>query len=46
MIFLSVNDFDKYDDELTQRESKNTSETDVNARRYKGITIDRGFLSF
>ena len=37
---MSVNDFDKYDDELTQRESKNTSETDVNARRYKGITIE------
>ena len=27
-ILMSVNDFDKYDDELTQRESKNTSETD------------------
>lgn len=39
-ILMSVNDFDKYDDELTQRESKNTSETDVNARRYKGITIE------
>lgn len=25
---------------LTQREAKNTSETDVNARRYKGITIE------
>lgn len=39
-ILMSVNDFDKYDDELTQRESKNTSETDVNTRRYKGITIE------
>ncbi len=39
-ILMSVNDFDKYDDELTQREAKNTSETDVNARRYKGITIE------
>ena len=39
-ILMSVNDFDKYDDELTQREAKNASETDVNARRYKGITIE------
>lgn len=37
---MSINDFDKYDDELTEREAKNTSETDVNAMRYKGITID------
>jgi hypothetical protein len=39
-IIMSVNDFDKYDDELTERESKNTSETDVNAMRYKGIPIE------
>lgn len=39
-IIMSVNDFDKYDDELTEREAKNTSETDVNAHRYKGITIE------
>ena len=39
-IIMSVNDFDKYDDELTAREAKNASETDVNAMRYKGITIE------
>jgi hypothetical protein len=39
-IIMSVNDFDKYDDELTEREYKNTSETDVNAARYKGIPIE------
>ena len=39
-IIMSVDDFDKYDDELTEREAKNTSETDVNAHRYKGITIE------
>ncbi len=39
-IILSVEDFDKYDDELTERESKNASETEVNRKRYKGITIE------
>ena len=39
-IIMSVNDFDKYDDELTEREAKNASETDVNSKRYKGITIE------
>lgn len=39
-IIMSINDFDKYDDELTEREAKNTSETDVNSKRYKGITIE------
>lgn len=39
-IIMSVNDFDTYDDELTAREGKNASETDVNAMRYKGITIE------
>ena len=39
-IIMSIDDFDKYDDELTEREAKNASETDVNARRYKGITIE------
>ena len=38
-IIMSVNDFDKYDDELTEREAKNASETDVNSKRYKGITF-------
>ena len=39
-ILMSVEDFDKYDDELTERESKNASETEVNRKRYKGITIE------
>ena len=39
-ILMSVDDFDTYDDELTEREAKNASETDVNARRYKGIDIE------
>lgn len=39
-IVMSVEDFDKYDDELTERESKNASETEVNRMRYKGITIE------
>jgi hypothetical protein len=39
-ILMSVEDFDTYDDELTARESKNADETDVNRKRYKGITIE------
>ncbi len=39
-ILMSVDDFDTYDDELTKRESKNADETKVNAKRYKGITIE------
>lgn len=39
-ILMSIDDFDKYDDELTERESKNSSETDINKKRYKGITIE------
>lgn len=39
-IIMSIDDFDKYDDELTEREAKNASETDVNSKRYKGITIE------
>ena len=39
-ILMSIDDFDKYDDELTEREAKNASETDVNAQRYKGIKIE------
>jgi hypothetical protein len=38
-ILMSVNDFDTYDDELTARDSKNADETEVNKRRYKGITL-------
>ncbi len=36
---MSVEDFDKYDDELTEREAKNAGETEVNRKRYKGIDI-------
>jgi len=39
-ILMSVEDFDTYDDELTARESKNADETEVNRRRYKGITLE------
>lgn len=39
-IIMSVEDFDTYDDELTERESKNASETEVNRKRYKGIAIE------
>lgn len=39
-IIMSVTDFDKYDDELTEREAKNASETEVNRKRYKGIAIE------
>jgi len=39
-IVMSVVDFDKYDDELTEREYKNASETDVNRKSYKGIAIE------
>lgn len=39
-ILMSIDDFDKYDDELTERENKNASETEVNKKRYKGITIE------
>lgn len=39
-IIMSINDFDTYDDELTARDAKNANETDVNIKRYKGITIE------
>ena len=39
-ILMSIDDFDTYDDELTEREAKNASETDVNSKRYKGIAIE------
>lgn len=37
---MGVRDFDRYDKELTNRENKNTSEADVNAKRFKGIDIE------
>lgn len=39
-LLMSVNDFDVYDDELTKRDYKNADETNVNSKRYKGITIE------
>ena len=39
-ILMSVNDFDKYDDELTSREYKNRDETTRNIKRYKDIQIE------
>lgn len=39
-IIMSVEDFDKYDDELTERENKNSAETEINSKRFKGITIE------
>lgn len=39
-ILMSVDDFDTYDDELTARDAKNADETEVNKKRYKGITIE------
>lgn len=39
-IIMSVDDFDRYDDELTKREHKNSDETEMNRKRYKGITIE------
>lgn len=39
-ILMSINDFDKYDDELTARDSKNATDTETNKKRYKGIVIE------
>lgn len=39
-ILMSVEDFDKYDDELTERENKNSAETEINRKRFKSITIE------
>ena len=37
---MSVNDFDRYDEELTSRENKNRDETTRNIKRYKDIQIE------
>ena len=37
---MSVADFDKYDDELTEREHKNASETEINRKRQSEVTAD------
>lgn len=39
-IIMGVRDFDRYDRELTDRDDKNASEADVNAKRFKGIPIE------
>ena len=39
-ILMSVDDFDTYDKELTEREHKNSNESEVNSKRFKGITIE------
>lgn len=39
-LVMSIEDWDKYDDELTERENKNSDETEINRKRFKGITIE------
>lgn len=39
-ILMSVEDFDTYDDELTQLANKGTAPTDINQERYKGIPFE------
>lgn len=39
-IIMSVDDWDRYDDELTKREHKNSDETEENVKRFKGIKIE------
>lgn len=39
-LVMSIEDWDKYDDELTERESKNSDETEINRKRFKGIDIE------
>ncbi len=39
-IVMSVEDFDKYDDELTASEHKHADETEINRKRFKGIRIE------
>ncbi len=39
-ILMAVADWQQYDDELTAREDKNTNETTVNPKMYKGIQIE------
>jgi len=39
-ILMSVEDFDKYDDELTAQQFKGVEYTDISQRRYKGITLE------
>ena len=39
-ILMSVEDFDTYDDELTQLANKGAAPTDINQERYKGIPFE------
>nr|WP_276865779.1 hypothetical protein [Bacteroides heparinolyticus] len=39
-ILMSVEDFDRYDDELTQLANKGAAPTDINQERYKGIPFE------
>lgn len=39
-IIMSINDFDRYDAELTAQQFKGTNWTDVNQQRFKGIRIE------
>ena len=39
-LVMSIEDWDKYDDELTERENKNSDETEINRKRFKGISIE------
>lgn len=39
-IVMSVEDWDRYDDELTKCEHKHSDETETNRKRYKGIAIE------
>lgn len=39
-IIMSVEDCDRYDDELSKYEYKHSDETEANAKRYKGIPIE------
>lgn len=39
-IIMSPEDFDRYDDELSEYEHKHSDETEVNSKRYKSIPIE------
>jgi hypothetical protein len=39
-ILTSINDFDTYDDELTNKIVKGVDYTDISQKRYKGITLE------
>ncbi len=40
-ILMSVADFDRYDEELTQQPNKGANYTDMNVERFKGIRIEQ-----